>query len=379
MIQIKGKKNCCGCAACANVCPKSCILMEEDSEGFLYPNVEENVCVQCGICEKVCPVLNKKSETETNKTYISFAKQDEVRMNSSSGGIFPLLAEIILEKHGIVFGAAFDDNFEVHQIEIHTKDNLFKLCGSKYIQSRVERTYANVKKYLLNNKIVLYSGTPCQIEGLKKYLNYNYENLFTIDVLCHGVPSPKVWRQYLKEQEKKYGDLADSIYFRNKKFGWKTYSVNIQFKNKTVYSCLFYKDRFIRLFLSNICLRPSCYYCKFKDINRVSDITLGDCWGIENYMPEMDDNKGVSVVITHSLRGEELLNEIKDKLVLKEAVLDKALPPDADSRKSVREHPKRNKFFQELNEGRSTEQLIILLKPNLAGRIKSKLKRILPV
>lgn len=377
MIQIKEKKNCCGCAACANICPKNCILMQEDSEGFLYPNVQENKCVQCGACEKVCPVLNKKNKVETNKAYVSYASQNEVRLNSSSGGIFPLLAEIILDNNGIVFGAAFDENYEVHQIEINSKADLFKLCGSKYMQSRIEYTYYDVKKYLLDNKKVLYSGTACQIAGLKQYLDHNYKKLFTIDVLCHGVPSPKVWRRYLTEQQNEYGDLASSIYFRNKKYGWNAYSINIQFKNKKEYNCLFHEDRFMRLFLSNICLRPSCYNCKFKDINRISDITLGDCWGIKTYMPEMDDNRGTSVVITHSLKGEELLDKIKEKLVIKEAVLDIVLPPNADSRKSVMEHPSRKKFFEEFNRGTSTKQLISLLKLNLVKRMKNKLKKFL--
>ncbi len=384
MLKIEKKKDCCGCGACANVCPKNCIELKSDKEGFLYPKIDKEKCVDCGLCEKVCPIANSESRSESVlKSYAAFSPDNELRKKSSSGGMFSLFANIILDKGGVVYGAAFDNKFLVHHVGIESKDELYKLQGSKYLQSRTENTFKEVKENLNKGRYVLYTGTACQIAGLKSFLRKDYEKLYTVDVLCHGVPSPKVWKKYLAEQEKIHGADVTKAFFRNKDTGWKSYSVELEFSNSKKYTKTFGQEMFMKLFLQNICLRPSCHDCKFKSLERESDITIGDAWGIENHSPEMNDNMGVSVVLVHSQKGIELFDAIKENIKLKEVKKDVLLPPSADSRKSVLPHRNRKKFFEMLNNGTDFETLEKLLKPNLytkcrrfAGKILRKFKKL---
>lgn len=386
MISINKKDNCCGCYACVNVCPKDCISMEEDSEGFNYPNVDKDKCVDCTLCEKVCPIINKdkvaQGSNEENNTYVAYTKNATVRKNSSSGGMFTELAESVLKNNGVVFGCAFDDDFNAHHIMVNNSSDLEKLRGSKYIQSQIESTYKEAEKLLKNGKLVLFSGVACQIAGLNSYLRKDYNNLITVDVLCHGVPSGKAWRKYIDDNQKRHNAKLNKYYFRNKDNGWKVFTVKQMYMNNQGESSPFNKDSFMQLFLGEVCLRPSCHNCRFKDIRRPSDITLGDCWGVQNYMPEMDDDKGTSVVIAHTKKGVNILNSVKNNLVIKKAKLDRALPPTADSRKSVLPHKNREIFFKQLNEGKSVDELAILVKdrfkkPNIIKRIKRKAKKII--
>ena len=379
MISLDDKKNCCGCGACVQTCPKKCIVMKEDEEGFLYPQIDLASCINCELCEKVCPIIQVK----TNKTigtnndpnvYVAYCKDECVRMDSSSGGLFSAIANPILDAEGVVFGAALDDENTVQHVAICEKLDLEKLRGSKYVQSNTLQTFSEVKKYLTAGKVVLYTGTACQIAGLKSFLRKDYENLYTIDVLCHGVPSPKLWNRYLDEQKKSHGADVRRTFFRHKKYGWKTYAVSLEFTNDTAYVSIFNKDAYMQMFLQNICLRPSCHSCQFKNIHRPSDITLGDCWGIEKYMPDMDDNKGTSVVLVHTKKGQELLDSISDKLVIRNAELDQALPPTSDSRKSVVPHKNRKQFFDRLNQGASINELLRLSKSPFAVRVIQKCK-----
>ena len=274
-------------------------------------------------------------------------------------------------------GVAFDEQWMAHHICITNMDELGKLRGSKYVQSRIENTYKETKDFLEEGRKVLFSGTECQISGLKAYLKKNYDNLFTVDVLCHGVPSPKVWEKYKKNHILEYGAEIQKTSFRNKDLGWKGYAVEFKFTNKAVYKETFTKDSFMRLFLSEICLRPSCYNCKFKALERESDITIGDCWGVEKYMPEMDDDKGTSVVMIHSHKGMMLWELIVDFLEYKEAERDKALAPNADSRKSVEPHINRKKFFRKLNSNVSLAELETCIELSFVDRIRIKCKRII--
>lgn len=351
------KKECCGCTACLHVCPVGCISMQEDSEGFLYPVVEKNQCIQCHQCENVCPVQKTEQVYMNTKTFVGYNRDEEIRQQSSSGGIFSAIAEWILQQNGVVVGAAFDKDFEVHHIAIETKEELEILRGSKYVQSRMDDIYPAVKKYLEMERQVLFTGTACQIAGLKKYLKKEYDNLYTVDVLCHGVPSPKIWRMYLDEVKKQYHSELEKIEFRNKEKGWKNYLINIQFSDGQQYSELFYNNHFMKMFLDNIDLRPSCYGCKFKSLPRISDMTIGDSWGIENCMPEMDDDKGTSVILVHSSSGEKMLEAIRENLIVREANLDEILPPTADSRKSVEMHPNRKKYWEGVKRGEGFEIL----------------------
>lgn len=281
----------------------------------------------------------------------------------------------ILDQKGWVFGAAFDENMLVSHIGINDISELRKLQGSKYLQSRTERCYFEAEKALKSGKQVLYTGTACEIAGLKKYLRKDYPNLFTVDILCHGVPSPKVWQRYLKDQEKLYNGKIRKVSLRQKSMGWKAFSTELIFDNKKKYEEVFTKDAYMQLFLKNICLRPSCYDCKFKSLDRDSDLTIGDCWGIEKYMPDMDDDRGTSVILVHSEQGKEMLRECEASLVLREAEVNRALPPSADSRKSVSLHQNRCKLFKKLNRGKSTQQLLRLTEESILTKVRRKVKR----
>lgn len=383
-IEILRKSDCCGCSACAQVCPKNCINMTSDMEGFLYPVVDHKKCVDCGICKNICPIINFTPKSETVlSSYAGYVNDDSVRIESSSGGLFTPLAEYILEKNGVIFGAALDDKQYVHHIAVDSIDNLGKLRGSKYVQSEIGHIYIDTKKILDEGRLVLFTGTACQISGLKHFLRKDYSNLFTVDVLCHGTPSPKLWQKYLEDQTNNFGASIRQTYFRRKNFGWKRYAVELKFSNATAYLKEFRDDSFMKLFLGNICLRPSCHDCKFKALERDSDLTIGDAWGIDKIMPELDDDKGTSVILVHTEKGHILLNSITEKLVIKQGNVDELLPPSADSRKSVIVHPKRSKFFSELNNGKSCNELLYLTDQyngflsKTKKSIKNKLKRLI--
>lgn len=374
MILLTDKKNCCGCSACVQKCPKQCIKMKEDEEGFFYPEIDKLKCIDCSMCEKVCPVINVKRTEQEVVAYVAYANDDDVRMKSSSGGLFTLFAKKILSEHGVIFGAAFDNELMVHHVSVETLEELNRLQGSKYLQSSIENTYQEAEQFLKAGRKVLFTGTACQIAGLKQFLRKKYNLLYTVDVLCHGVPSPKVWKRYLEHSEKYHGGAVTQVFFREKKFGWKAYSMKLKFSNSKVYERIFKKDLFMRLFLSNMCLRPSCHDCKYKSLDRPSDITIGDSWGIEHYMPDMDDDKGTSVVLVHSQQGEQLFDLCKSEMMFKSAEIDKILPPTADSRKSVAMHSRRARFFRKLNAGSSIPELSKMLKPSLLKRVLRKMK-----
>lgn len=362
------KKKCCGCTACVHICPVKCIEMKEDEEGFSYPVADSEKCINCNKCKKVCPIENLRNDNTQTNTFVGYNKNEAVRNQSSSGGIFSIAAEWILSQKGVVFGAAFDENSEVCHIAAQTEDELLKLRGSKYVQSRLGNSYVLAEQYLINNRKVLFTGTACQIAGLKNYLKKDYENLYTVDVLCHGVPSPKIWKMYLEHKKEQYNSSINKIEFRSKKSGWKSYSINMEFSDKQQYCVKFFEDKYMQMFLGNIDLRPSCHDCYFKGFPRISDMTVGDSWGIENYMPEMDDNRGTSVILVHSQKGRQMLDAVKENLNVKEANLDKALPITADSRKSAGMHPNRKKFFAGVSKGESFDALCGYLKKNLIQR-----------
>lgn len=351
------KQNCCGCTACLHSCPVHCMTMQEDEEGFLYPVTDQKSCIHCHRCETVCPIQKLENRNTETAAYVGYCRNEAIREQSSSGGIFSVLAEWILQQNGVVFGAAFDHNFEVFHIAIETKAELAKLRGSKYVQSRMGNAYPEVKQYLEMERKVLFTGTACQIAGLKNYLRKEYDNLYTVDVLCHGVPSPKIWRTYLEEQKKQYGASVEKVEFRSKVHGWNNYSVRIGFSGTQQYCVQFSEDQFMRMFLGDLDLRPSCYACRFKALPRSSDMTIGDSWGIERVMPDLGDDKGISVILVHSQKGGRILQEVQEKLITREANLDEVLPPTADSRKSVAMHPNRKKYLRGLQNGESFDVL----------------------
>ena len=357
MVHIEDKKDCCGCGGCAQICPRQCIQMKADREGFLYPSADRKQCIACGLCEKVCPVAhadarNAKPISARLVAYAAYVLNETIREKSSSGGIFSLLAEQEIRCGGVVFGAAMDeDGRGVHHIAVETIGDLELLRGSKYLQSRMGNCFLQVRTLLKEGRRVLFSGTACQIAGLKEFLGPLRDNnaLMTVDVLCHGVPSDKVWKAELRNLRAKYGRSVEKVSFRAKQTGWKKFSLYIRFSNGREYLRTHDEDAFMRLFLANICLRPSCHACCFKELSRPSDLTLGDCWGVDRVMPEMDDDRGTSVVLVHTKKGEAMWNQVKSQCCAVSADVDTILPPDSDSRKSVIPHRNRKKLFRLLN------------------------------
>lgn len=358
MINIIKKKNCCGCHACYNICPQNCISMQSDDEGFWYPVVDIEECTDCGLCEKACPILNKKIVKNHPVAYACINKNDKIREQSSSGGIFSVIAEKVISKHGVIFGAGFDNNFNVVHSWTDKLDDLGNFRGSKYVQSCIGDTYKEAKDFLKQRRQVLFSGTPCQIAGLKSYLSEDYDGLICLDIICHGVPSPKVWQRYKLRIEEIYQAKAQRITFRRKNCGWKLYSVSFSFDNDTEYSQKLTEDIFMQGFLRNVYLRPSCYACSFKTLNRQSDITLADFWGIENILPSFDDDRGTSLILINSKKGKEIFSSVTDKINYEKVDINQAILYNPSVVKSADYNPKRDKFFEDLPGSADISQLI---------------------
>ena len=379
--KINNKKDCMGCHACASICPKSCISMESDKEGFLYPNVDYNLCIRCKQCINVCPIINKEEVMNDPVAYSCINNDETVRLDSSSGGIFTLVAENVIDRYGVVFGASFNDQSEVVHVFVETKENLEQLRGSKYVQSKIGNSYKKAKEFLDSGREVLFTGTPCQIAGLKSYLDKLYTNLSTMDIVCHGVPSPDVWHKYVEFRETVAGSLAQRIAFRRKDEGWKRFSVSFLFKNNTEYRQNLRNDLFMRAFLKDVCLRPACYDCKYKGLNRQSDLTLADFWGVQNILPEMDDDKGTSLIFVNSEMGQRLFNEVKDKMLYQEVDINEAVKYNSAAIKSVKYNPKRDGFMAE-KESLPFDKLVAKycnepLQRRIRNKVRSGIKKIL--
>lgn len=302
MIDIKNKKDCCGCHACVSVCPKHCISMQTDEEGFLYPLPDLNVCIHCNRCDRVCPVIHPGEPRLPIKVYAAKNKQREIRLESSSGGVFSLLAEEIIQRGGVVFGAKYNDHWNVVHAWTDTLEGMAAFRGAKYVQSVIGNTYQETRSFLKQGRWVLFSGTPCQIKGLLNFLGRAYEKLVTVDIVCHGIPSPLVWQTYLKSINPDSGKIT-MLSMRDKTDGWKQYRMLIQTDSRLLYFGKAARNLYSQGYLADLYLRPSCHACPSKKGRSQSDCTLGDFWGIRNYFPEMDDNRGVSLVLVNSLRG----------------------------------------------------------------------------
>ena len=345
MISIEIKENCNGCYACANSCPKGCIKMISDEEGFWYPKVDKKQCVSCGKCVNACPILTEGKKVKCESAYAAMHTDDGIRWESSSGGVFSAIAEYVLEHNGAVFGAAFNKRFEVEHRYVERKEDLAGLRGSKYVQSRTGDTFKQAKVMLDKGRIVLYTGTPCQIAGLLKYLGKEYENLYTQDLICHGVPSPLAFEKYIDCRKKDSSSNVVKVSFRDKKNGWEESSFKIEFENYETYIGKQGDDLYRHAFLGNLILRPSCYQCSFKDGNRCSDITLADFWGIKDVLPDLYDKSGVSLVACNTNKGEILLKRVEKKIKIKEVDYKKALPYNMSAIKSARRPGSRDFFF----------------------------------
>lgn len=384
MIDKKIKKNeCCGCSACNNICPLECITMKSDSEGFWYPEVDYAKCIKCQKCIKVCPAVNKPSTENTLKNaqvVAAYSKNEEIRINSTSGGMFSEIAKYILNNKGKVFGARYNENHLVEHYKIEDISQIEILRQSKYLQSDILKTFKEAKEELNIGNIVLFAGTPCHIAALKNFLGKDYENLLTIDFLCRGVISPDVYKQYLKSLEKKYKSKIKKVIFKNKTFGWHRFSTKVIFENGEEYIKDRYTDSYMRGYLErNLYLRPSCYECQYKTLPRYSDITLGDFWGIEKIKKHLDQDKGTSIFMINTNKGKEVFEKIKENLIFEEmklediylgniALTEKTAYPDLN---------KKEEFFKNYLKEDFENLVEKLLKKNLAEKTKSVLIKVL--
>lgn len=377
MVTVIDKQRCCGCGACVQSCPKHCIVMVEDHEGFLYPRVDVSACVDCGFCEKVCPFLSPYSEAGRQDVLAMINKDETVRCESSSGGVFTHIATSVLNDGGVVFGARFDDDWQVVLDYTESVDGLAAFRGSKYVQASSERTYSECEFFLKQGRRVLFTGSPCQIAGLHHFLRRKYDNLITCDFVCHGVPSPKVWRMYLNEIVPVGNKAVRDIRFRKKDHGWKRFNFRLSYDKDNdivVMSAHHRKNHFMRAFLSNIILRPSCYNCKAKQGASLSDITIGDFWGIQNHHPEMDDDRGTSLVLINTEKGRAMIDW--SNVVCLKTDYEIAAYDNAGLKSFVKKPIKRDVFFHDLDGCNSVVDLIErCTKPSLYKRLKAKLKK----
>lgn len=346
------REQCCGCGSCQISCPSDAITMAEDEEGFLYPVVNETKCTHCGMCQRTCPFAENNGQhgNGVRQGYAAYHKEEEIRLSSSSGGMFSALAEEVFRLNGAVYGVALsEDILSAVYIRAESLEELQRTKGSKYFQARTGDVYKRVKEDLENNRWILFSGTPCQINGLNGFLGKSYEKLVCVDIICHGVPSPLLWRTYVKDMGKRYGQCT-GVSFRDKTYGWKNFSMKHLFKNRSNVIIPMKKDIFMYFFLKNYCLRPSCYACKAKTY-RTADITLGDFWGIEQIYPEMDDDKGISLVLTRTGKGQEFIERVKDGCFV-QAVDAKAAVLYNEAEYCSPEQPEqRADFYQILKDG----------------------------
>ena len=350
---------CSSCGACANVCARGAINMQLDKEGFYRPVINESLCSKCGACERTCPwlmnVSNPNENTESPKTIAAYAKDEQVRMASSSGGVFSVLAERVLDVGGVVVGVAQVAPTRFEHIIVEEKEDLSKLRGSKYVQANAGMIYKRVRALLFDGRKVLFSGTPCQVAALYAVLGKKrFENLWTVDIVCHGTPSVKVFEKYIRELENKCDASALYSHFRDKSEGWRSFSLKTMLVSSSGKACIHSKnlndDFFLKIFLRNICLNKSCSDCHYGKIPRIADITLGDYWNIENVHPEMDDDKGTSVVLLNSTHGEKLFVSVEDCIQQCKSVLKKAIEGNFCIVGSSKENFRRPDFFSDVNK-----------------------------
>ena len=361
---------CVGCRSCEQSCPVSCIKLRENQEGFIYPTIDTDLCIECGKCINACPV--EKKGLHINKPLEVWAwknKNSVDLMRSASGGAADSATRVVLQTGGIVYGAAYDDQLVVRHIRVENEEERYRLQSSKYVQSNLDNTYSLVKRDLLDGKCVLYTGTPCQISGLYAYLGGNKNNLYTIDLICHGVPSPKFFKKYVDYQQKQMGEKVISYNFRSKdKRGWGTQYL-LKTKTKTKALTL---DRYGKHFMDGDCYRECCYQCEYAKINRVGDLTVGDFWGIAKSHPDFYSTKGVSSVFVNTIKGKKIFEKMKEYAEIEVATLEEAMVKQRNLVKASERTISRNSFYNEIDNENFIEHISVGI------QIKERIKVILP-
>ena len=359
MPKLAELDRCTGCTACAAVCPKGCITMMPDADGFCHPAIDESSCVGCGLCEKVCPVLHPVKLTHTPAAFAAWSSDDASRLKSTSGGVFPEIAREILSRGGAVYGAAYDENFRVVHICAENGAGLDRLRGAKYAQSDLAGVFPDVKRRLEAGQHVLFSGTPCQVLGLRSFLKRDYDNLLLVDLVCHSVPSPLAWEKYLHHISG--GKTLANVNLRSKDTGWSRYrySNRFDFSDGTSRLDKSGQSLYMKLFGSGLITRPACAHCPAKGYARVSDLTLGDFWGIWDIDPALDDDRGISLVLAQTEKGLAALDQLERQAVSPEdatrenpAVIRAAVP-----------NPRRPEAMELVRKGRFAEAAALLPPP----------------
>ena len=360
MIEIKNKNNCCGCFACSSVCPKQCIQMVEDEEGFRYPKVNVEVCIDCHLCEKVCPIINVEDDTpRSQRAFLLQHKDAQILKESTSGGAFTAIATWVIKHGGIVFGAAYDKDFQVTHQCVEKVEDLRIFRNSKYVQSNMGNAYSEALNHLNNNRIVCFSGTPCQLEGLMRFLRKTYDNLITVDVMCHAITSPKLFRSYVEMKKNELNVTPDNIVFRDKKpYGYQYSSMSIYSGGKQVYHEGVDNDVYLRSFFTNMNVRPSCYDCKFKKRYHLTDFTLWDCFMVYKFDNSLDNDKGVTRILANTDKAISILDEISDLAVIVELNADEAVSGVKEMKSSVPLNERRYALFKDIAESEDWKNVL---------------------
>lgn len=373
-IEMVGKK-CVGCRSCEQKCPKGCISIKANKEGFLYPVVNTNECIGCKICVNSCPAVKVPKSRKPISVYALKNKDKKRLLSSASGGASDVFARYIIKNNGIVYGCTCTSDMSVKHIEVKEEKYLKKIQSSKYVQSDLNNTYTKVKKNLDNGKMVLFTGTPCQIAGLNTFLGgEQYDNLYTLDLICHGVPSPLLFKKYLAYQSEKMKEPVIYFNFRSKNGkGWGSqYLFECRTKNK-ISKCVAPVDKYGKYFKQGNCYRESCYTCEYSSIKRISDITVGDFWGIDKSHPEFSSTLGVSSVLVNTEKGQKLFDSIKEYADYTEATVDEAMVKQANLKSATLRPASRDTFYNNIEDN----DFIAKLKVGLC--LKSRIKQIIPV
>ena len=347
-MQVENKSNCTGCGACYNVCPVGAITMQGDKYGFYKPKIDETKCIHCGLCEKICPLDKYKSNNNEPEVFALINKDDNTRLKCASGGAFAAFAKYILEQNGVVYGVVWDENIVAIHSRAENVEQLEKMYSSKYVQANTKDSFKQAKNDLDNGKKVLYSGTPCQIAGLKSYLKKDYENLITIDLICHGIPSPLILEKYKQEflnenNEKKILNLN----FRSKKRGWGAFYTLIINTDKKEYCIDCSKSSYLKAF-GNLSLNSSCLNCQFNKIPRTADITIGDFWGVNEYDSSLNDEKGTSIILINNEKGKKILKQVELNCKLQKIPLEVAIKKNPNIYSSSKAHKNRIEFLEDV-------------------------------
>jgi coenzyme F420-reducing hydrogenase beta subunit len=353
VILYNEKKDCCACSACMNICPTKAITMKPDENGYIFPIIDNNSCIECGTCKKVCAFQNTPvSGKEPLATYVAINKNKDVLLSSSSGGLFGALSSIVFEKKGVVFGCAYNRNMEPEHICVDNLLDMKKIQGSKYVQSSINTSYAEAERYLKDGSYVLFTGTPCQIAALKSYLGKDYNNLITADLICHGVPSVEFFKGYIQYLEHKLKGKVKDLKFRDKSKGWGYAGKVVYQKNNKILKRVIIPitSYYYSYFLNGDTYRECCYECKYACGSREGDYTMGDYWGIQKAHPEIKTRNGVSVFLVNSERGMALVGELSGYLDLTASTFEKARKENGQLNKPTTRSECRNKILKKWRE-----------------------------